>query len=83
MADSLEDAIDGLGATALRIKAERDALAAALKPFADAYRKNYDPGVSDLDNEQPVSWHVPLGAYRRALSLTAPACLAPARSSAS
>ena len=48
-------------------------LKAALKPFADTYRKNADPGTSDLDNEQPVAWHVQLGAYRRASALMATA----------
>jgi len=42
---------------------------AVLQQFADVYAKHSDPGVSDLDNEQPVSWHAPLGAYRMASML--------------
>lgn len=38
----------------------------ALRPFVEAYKAHDDPGVSDLDNEQLVAWHVPLGAFRRA-----------------
>lgn len=41
----------------------------ALRPFAEAFRKYDDPGVSDLDNEQPVSLHVLLGAWRKASSV--------------
>lgn len=44
-------------------------LVAALRPFAEAFRKRDDPGVSDLDNEQPMSIHVPLGAWRAANAL--------------
>lgn len=29
----------------------------------------YDPGCSDLDNEQPISVRMSLGDYRRALRL--------------
>lgn len=29
---------------------------------------NYDPGDSDLDNEQPISVQMTLGDYRRAVS---------------
>jgi hypothetical protein len=60
-----DEAADQLDADAARIRE----LEACLEPFAEAYRKHYDPGVSDLDNEQPVAWHVPLGAYRTALSM--------------
>lgn len=42
----------------------------AVKPFADVFRKHNDPGVADLYNEQPVAWHVPLGAYRTAATLS-------------
>lgn len=38
----------------------------ALRPFADAYERKKDPGTSDLDDEQPQAWHVPLGAWRAA-----------------
>lgn len=41
----------------------------ALRPFAEAFAKADDPGVSDLYNEQPFSLHVPLGAWRRARSV--------------
>lgn len=42
----------------------------ALKPFADTFRRHNDPGVSDLYNDQPVAWHVPLYAYRAAATLS-------------
>jgi hypothetical protein len=29
---------------------------------------NYDPGDSDLDNEQPISVRMTLGDYRRAVA---------------
>ncbi len=45
-------------------------LEGALEPFADTFRQHNDPGVSDLYNEQPVAWHVPLGAYRVAATLS-------------
>lgn len=41
----------------------------ALRPFAEAFAKADDPGVSDLYDEQPFSLHVPLGAWRRARSV--------------
>lgn len=41
----------------------------ALRPFAQAFAKADDPGVSDLYDEQPFSLHVPLGAWRRARSV--------------
>jgi hypothetical protein len=52
----------------VRLRAENQELREALKPFVDAYREKADPGTSDLYNEQPVAWHVQLGAYRRALA---------------
>ncbi len=58
-------------ATALEgSQAEVERLTRALKPFADTFRQHNDPGVSDLYNEQPVAWHVPLGAYRVAATLS-------------
>jgi hypothetical protein len=39
-------------------------LEAALKPFADAFHKADDPGMSDLDGDQPLSLHVALGHWR-------------------
>lgn len=39
------------------------ALTEAAKPFRDAF--NYDPGHSDLDNEQPIHVRVTLGDWRR------------------
>lgn len=35
---------------------------------ADAFRRVDNPGVSDLDNEQPMSVHLPLGVLRAALA---------------
>lgn len=35
----------------------------AAKPFRDAF--HYNPGHSDLDNEQPITIFVTLGAWRR------------------
>ena len=51
-------------------RAEIERLTKALKPFADTFRQHNDPGVSDLYNEQPVAWHVPLGAYRVTATLS-------------
>ena len=59
---TLQEAIDDLEVTAMRIKKERDALAAAARPIRDAF--TYDPGHSDLDNEQPIHISVTLGAWR-------------------
>jgi len=68
MADgNLERAIDDLGQTALRVKAQRDQLLTAIAPFAKAYEAAIDPGTSDLDNEQPFHLTVDLGACRKAL----------------
>jgi hypothetical protein len=53
--------------TAKRINAH-DYLIAALAPFAEAFAKADDPGMSDLDNEQPISLRVSLGAWRKARS---------------
>ncbi len=47
-------------------KAERAAIP-FLKIIVDGY--NYDPGDSDLDNEQPISVRMTLGDYRRASGL--------------
>jgi len=56
----------------MKIQTDRqkiELLRAALRPFAEAYLAKSDPGTSDLDDEQPVAWHVPLGAWRRALAV--------------
>lgn len=39
------------------------ALAEAAKPFVEGF--TYDPGHSDLDNEQPIHVRVMLGDWRR------------------
>jgi hypothetical protein len=44
-------------------KQELEALAAASKVFRHAF--TYDPGHSDLDNEQPIHITVTLGDWRR------------------
>lgn len=41
----------------------------AAKVFRDAF--TYDPGHSDLDNEQPIAVHVTLGDWRRLNSVLA------------
>jgi len=41
----------------------------ALAPFAEAFEEHSDPGTSDLYDEQPMSIHVTLGAWREALRL--------------
>lgn len=46
-------------------KLEQD-LAAALRPFVDAFEQTTDPGESDLDNEQPRHVTVQLGDCRAA-----------------
>lgn len=48
------------------ILTELVALRKVAAELAKAYDQHYDPGVSDLDNEQPVAWHLPLGTYRTA-----------------
>jgi len=48
---------------------EKDALLAALRPFAAAFDKADHPGMSDLYGEQPLSLHVRLGAWREASRL--------------
>jgi hypothetical protein len=47
-----------------RLRSENEALKEALRPFFDGF--SYDPGHSDLDNEQPISVRVQLGDWRRA-----------------
>lgn len=42
-------------------------LAKMLREFVSAFK--YDPGHSDLDNEQPIHITVPLGTWRRASRL--------------
>src|SRR5208337_3760098 len=62
-----------------KVYAERDELAErvkvledALRPFAEAHADSGEPiGDSDLDNEQPRSYHVELGAWRKAESVIA------------
>jgi hypothetical protein len=64
--DATADAMDA-AAKAIDAKDEQIArLRIALRPFADAFRKADDPGVSDLYDDQPFSLHVSLGAWRRA-----------------
>ena len=64
-------AVEYVKASALdTARAEIERLTKALKPFADTFRQHNDPGVSDLYNEQPVAWHVPLGAYRVTATLS-------------
>lgn len=53
------------------LKTEIIMLRAALSAFVNVYSNNTDPGIADLDDEQPVSWHVSLGAYRNATRLLA------------
>lgn len=47
----------------------REGVIEALQPFAEAFTKADDPGVSDLYDEQPFSLHVTLGAWRRLRSV--------------
>jgi hypothetical protein len=48
----------------IRLRSENEALKEVLRPFFDGF--SYDPGHSDLDNEQPISVRVQLGDWRRA-----------------
>lgn len=57
--------IERLGKTALRIKNERDLLAAVLKLYVKAYHEE-PVGDSDLDDEQPRHIKITLGLYRLA-----------------
>lgn len=43
-----------------------DAFAKQTRTLTEAFAKVDDPGVSDLDDEQPMPVHIPLGALRRA-----------------
>lgn len=65
MAD-LETSMDELGRSIERVKKERDALLGALVPFIEAYKRSLNPGVSDLDDEQPHHVTVALGDCRKA-----------------
>jgi hypothetical protein len=47
-----------------RLRSENEALKEALRPFFDGF--SYDPGYSDLDNEQPITVRLQLGDWRRA-----------------
>ena len=40
-----------------------------IEALATAFGKVDDPGTSDLDDEQPMSIHVPLGVLRRGISM--------------
>lgn len=60
----MEAATADMRAKLTRLRAENEALKEALRPFFDGF--SYDPGHSDLDNEQPISVRVQLGDWRRA-----------------
>ena len=64
--DMMKDALDVASTnavTARKALEQRDALVEAARPFLEAF--DYDPGHSDLDNEQPIAVHVTLGDWRR------------------
>jgi len=54
---------DVLFAHACQLERELMALVKAAESFRDGF--TYDPGHSDLDNEQPIHVRVTLGAWRR------------------
>ena len=60
---TLAEAMDDLEITAMRIKKQRDDLAYAARRIRDAF--TYNPGHSDLDNEQPITITVTLGDWRK------------------
>lgn len=60
----MEAATADMRAKLTRLRSENEALKEALRPFFDGF--SYDPGHSDLDNEQPISVRVQLGDWRRA-----------------
>ncbi len=49
------------------IQSQADAVLPILRAVCDGY--SYDPGDSDLDNEQPITVRMTLGDYRRASRL--------------
>jgi hypothetical protein len=58
--------------------AAHNQLIRALVPFAEAHRKGEEPiGDSDLYDEQPRSYHVDLGAWRRAARLVPKSTVTP------
>jgi hypothetical protein len=48
----------------LRMQKQRDSLVLALKPAVSGFE--YDPGHSDLDDEQPIYVRMTLGEWRKA-----------------
>ena len=56
-----------------RLIAAAPELVEALEPFVAAYLARCDPGIADLDNEQPLALHVSLGDWRKARALLAKA----------
>ena len=61
--ETLDKAMSSLSETALRVKAERDDAVKLLLKVRNAF--TYDPGHSDLDNEQPIHISMTLGDWRR------------------
>jgi hypothetical protein len=62
-AQQLNDSFDSLSGKVLRCKKERDDALELLKRVAAGY--DYNPGDSDLDDEQPIHVSMTLGDYRR------------------
>ena len=58
---------------AIKVSAERNLrfLARDILPLVRAVCEAFtaDPGISDLDDEQPLNITIPLGEYRRAVRL--------------
>jgi hypothetical protein len=63
MDKTLSQSMDELDEVAMRVKAQRDRLLEAATPIVEAF--HYDPGHSDLDNEQPIHISTTLGAWRK------------------
>ena len=62
--ESLDESFERLGRTAMQIKSQRDSLIPLVKAICKGY--DYDPGSSDLDDEQPITVRMSLGDYRLA-----------------
>jgi hypothetical protein len=63
----LNDSFDSMAGTALRVKKDRDDMLGMLKLVKSGY--DYNPGSSDLDDEQPISVSMTLGDYRKIVRL--------------
>lgn len=65
MTDTLDDAFDRLRTSAFKVADDLVALRKAVKPILADYGRQDNPGLSDLDNEQPMSIRLTLGDLRQ------------------